>query len=266
MAGRDAKWLLKFAGLGSPGERKLARAHVLAAAGFGPEARGPVQGLLATRWLADARPLQPGEPDPAELTARVGDYIGFLAKRFPAASARGADVSELLQMARCNMAEALGEAAAGLDHRWRSQIDRLRTLVEPVEIDGRMLPHEWLRTTSGELIKTDALDHHAAHDLIGCQDAAWDVVGAALELGLSQDAVAATVSAASGRRIAPELMAFYGPCYLAFRWAQHRMAAQSLGAWPAEARRNLRAADRYARLLAHEVIGEVELDAALARL
>ena len=35
------------------------------------------------------------------------------------------------------------------------------------------------------LLKTDALDHSEGHDLIGCQDIAWDVVGAATELELS---------------------------------------------------------------------------------
>jgi hypothetical protein len=28
------------------------------------------------------------------------------------------------------------------------------------------------------LLKTDALDYHAGHDPIGCQDIAWDIAGA----------------------------------------------------------------------------------------
>lgn len=251
----DAKWLLRFAGLGAIGERKLAQAQALHAAGFGLEPVGLAHGMLAMRWLDDARPLQPRELGSAELTARIGAYIGFRATSFAARVGGGSEVPELFEMARCNAASALGEARAAALDIWRPRLDCLRPLVQPVEVDGRMLPHEWLRTASGELIKTDALDHHVGHDLVGCQDAAWDVVGAALELGLSQEAVAEAASFISGRRIAPELIAFYRPCYLAFRWAQHRMAVQSLGAWPEEARRNADAADHYARLLAREIAG-----------
>ena len=40
-------------------------------------------------------------------------------------------------------------------------------------------------TPDGRLLKTDALDHHAGHDLIGCQDITWDIAGATVELDLS---------------------------------------------------------------------------------
>ncbi|WP_431268207.1 hypothetical protein [Dankookia sp. P2] len=54
------------------------------------------------------------------------------------------------------------------------------------------------------------MDHHAAHDLIGCQDIAWDVAGAMVELGLDP-----VLPVDRG------LLGFLLPCYCAFQ----------LGAW-----------------------------------
>ena len=61
-------------------------------------------------------------------------------------------------------------------------LERLERVVRPVEIDGRLHAWSYLRR-DGHLLKTDALDHHAGHDLVGCQDIAWDIVGAKIELG-----------------------------------------------------------------------------------
>jgi hypothetical protein len=109
---------------------------------------------------------------------------------------------------------------------------------------------EWLVTPDGELVKTDAADHCAAHDLIGCQDAAWDVAGASIELGLDANELASAL-ARRGSPIDPALSRFYEPCYLAFQLGSHSMAARSIesGA-PDEAARLRRAADTYARQLA----------------
>ena len=105
----------------------------------------------------------------------------------------------------------------------------------------------------GRLLKTDAVDHHEAHDLIGCQDVAWDVVGAAVELGFDeaeQSILSEYVERASGRPVSAALMAFYRPCYLAFQLGHHLMAASALeGPVPAEATRLRRAAERYSSLL-----------------
>jgi hypothetical protein len=55
----------------------------------------------------------------------------------------------------------------------------------------------------GRLLKTDALDHHARHDLVGCQDVPWDIVGVTVELGLSQTDATACAPRSSTRRAAP---------------------------------------------------------------
>lgn len=175
-------WLLKFAGLGGEGARKFAQAQRLHAAGFTPEPLGLRHGFLAERWREDARPLRLDAIDRRRLLERIGGYVGFRARTFPASADAGADFAALAAMARTNITEALG---AGLAER----LDRRAALgasstVRRISTDNRMHAWEWLETPKGELLKTDALDHSAGHDLIGCQDAAWDIAGAAVEFDL----------------------------------------------------------------------------------
>ena len=85
-------------------------------------------------------------------------------------------------------------------------------------------------TPDGRLLKCDALDHHAAHDLVGCQDIAWDIVGACVELPLSsagQARLMAIVAQEAGRPVDRELLAFLTPCYLAFQLGAAAMAADA---------------------------------------
>jgi hypothetical protein len=243
-------FLLKFAGLGGYGERRLARARQLAEASLAPPVEGLRHGFLVQRWLEGARPLPTSRGmDRAELMTRVGAYLGFRARRFPVEPGRGATPAKLLEMARYNTSQVLGEGYAGRLDVWASRLDRLSAEVRPVETDNKLQAWEWLVLSDGRLLKADALDHHDAHDLIGCQDVAWDVVGAAVELGLDvaeQDILAEYVARASGRAVSARLLDFYRPCYLAFQLGHHVMAATSLEALvPAEAARLRRAAERY---------------------
>jgi hypothetical protein len=123
--------------------------------------------------------------------------------------------------------------------------------VRPIEIDGRMRPWEWL-VCDGRLLKTDALDHHAAHDLVGSQDVAWDVVGAAVELGLTPsegEAVCAVIAAGAGHAVAPALLRVYEPCYLAFHMGAQALAAEALAGNARESARLNRSRQRYAEAL-----------------
>jgi hypothetical protein len=124
--------------------------------------------------------------------------------------------------------------------------------VHRIEIDGRLHAWEWLVRDDGALIKADALDHHAAHDLVGCQDLTWDLAGAAVELGLSaaeQQRLAAIAGETAGRAVDPELLAFARPCYLAFQLGRHALG-RGWTAGDGEAARLEAAVDRYAAQLA----------------
>lgn len=224
-------WLVKFAGLGLAGRTKLDRARALHAAGFTPPVAGYRHGFLIERWVEDARPLDLCAVAPDGVVDQIGRYLGFRARHFASGPDRGASLTDLHAMARHNVGEALGADWARRLDGWTA--DRLAGLAahsHPVEIDGRMQPWEFLLRPDGRLLKCDALDHHAAHDLVGCQDIAWDIVGARAELALSDAGRArlmAVVAQASGRPVDHGLLAFLTPCYLAFQLGAASMAADA---------------------------------------
>lgn len=217
-AGRGAdSVLLKFAGLGDIGERKLQIARTLHWAGLTPEPLELVHGFLVERWCGDAQPLGLHEKPLQE----IGCYIAARAALLPAPSSSGATIEQLLDMCRRNVGLALGEdAARALDLRDAAQLERC---VQRVCTDNKLDREEWLRAVDGCLIKTDALDHHRAHDLIGCQDVAWDVAGAAAEFDLTNaeiDRLAAIVEHRNGRPLDRDLLRFYQLAYCCFRFGQ----------------------------------------------
>jgi hypothetical protein len=218
-------WLIKFAGLGAIGERKHERARMLHFAGLVPEPRGLVHGFLVERWHGEAAHLGSDEK-PIEEVAR---YIGTRARLLPAERA-GASLTELLTMAKRNATLALGDTLAATFEGWQARLPDLERRVVPVETDNRPDRHEWLRLPDGRLLKADALDHHAAHDLIGCQAMAWDVAGAICEFRLSAAEAKLLVAAterASDREVDPELLRFYRMTYLGFRLGQATMGADA---------------------------------------
>ncbi len=243
---RSGTWLARFVGLGRDGERALARARVLHHAGFTPEVAGLCHGFLVERWIAGT-PLALDRLDRGgrrRMIERVGCYLGFRARALCASPERGASLDRLAEMVQRNATLALGVAP-----RVRGSPATLAPRVHRIEIDGRLHAWEWLMCPGGALIKADALDHHAAHDLIGCQDITWDLAGAAVELELSvteQQRLTAIAGEAAGRTVDPELLAFARPCYLAFQLGRHALAATAGGD---EAARLEAAAARYARHL-----------------
>lgn len=239
-------WLAKFAGYGRIGEAKWTLARRLSGAGFVPPVRGLSHGFLVSEWV-DARPLAsaPGF-DRAALVKRIAEYLNFRAREFPAGpEVPGADPEALFQMARVNVAERFGEDVAARLDPWRDRLPEVARRVRRVVTDNRMHAWEWLALPDGRVLKADAPDHHAAHDLIGAQDIAWDAVGAAVEWELS----AAERELLEGRldpRPDRLVLDFYRPCYPAFQMGYYAMAAD---AQPAEAARSRAAAERYAAQL-----------------
>ena len=247
---KGTPWLVKFAGLGEAGLRKYRRAQELHAGGFTPEAAGYRHGFLIERWHESGASLDRTPVDRNLLVERIGSYLGFRARRFPAGADRGASLDHLGEMARYNTGQGLGENAAAALGAIVSRGGNLEGHVRRIDTDNRMQPWEWL-LVGGHLIKTDALDHSAAHDLVGCQDVTWDIAGAIVEFSLSGEETSRLcriVERESGFPVAPEILAFMRPCYLAFQMGAHTMAAWSLGDGP-EAFRLRRAADRYSRLM-----------------
>jgi hypothetical protein len=227
-------WLARFVGLGEAGEQAFDLARVTSAAGFTPELAGLVHGFLVERWV-DARPLDVRAIDRGYLIDRVGRYLALRATRLAAA---GASCPDLIAMMRRNVTLGVGAARA------TELADQLAPVaMKPVQIDGKLHAWEWLVQRDGTLLKADAYDHHASHDLIGCQDIAWDVVGAATELDLD---AGEELQLAARAGTDPQRLAFLRPCYLAFQLGRAAFAADTDAA---EAARLRRAAARYAELL-----------------
>lgn len=243
------RWLLKFSGLGYEGRRKAERARALSEGGFTPCLAGWRHGFTAERWLDDAAPLVASHVDPIALAESVGRYLGFRARSFPASGNRGASPLELLGMARHNAGEALGSWTASAFMRWsEADLAALAARARPIEIDGRMHAWEWLSMPDGRLLKADAVDHHAAHDLVGCQDVAWDVAGASIELALPPEALehlCAGLRQSSGFDVDRGLLSFLTPCYLSFQLGAFTMAADAAADGP-ERLRIMRHVERYA--------------------
>jgi hypothetical protein len=239
-------WLLKFTGLGRVGFAKRDRALALAEAGFTPPIAGWRHGFLVERWLGDATPLAGRGPEAQRSRVdHLGAYLGFRARHFPAPG-RGASAERLFEMARHNIGEGLGEDAAGRLEPWRPLLAVLERHRRPVETDNRLQAWEWL-SHEGRIFKTDALDHHSGHDLVGPQDIAWDIAGATIEFALDdgeQAALAEAVARDSGIAVDAEWVRFALPCYAAFQLGYYSMAASGTGN-VAERSRLEAAASRY---------------------
>jgi hypothetical protein len=93
-----------------------------------------------------------------------------------------------------------------------------------------MMPHEWLYTGGGELLKLDAGSHGDNHFFPGPCDIAWDVAGAIIEWELQGelrecflDEYEARSGDAVAARLTPYLLA-----YTTFRMGWCKMAALAM--------------------------------------
>jgi hypothetical protein len=174
-------------------------------------------------------------------------------------------------MAVHNTGKSLGPDFAGALEEWRGRLPEIARLARPILTDNRMHAWEWLVVSGGQggwggregqILKADALDHHRGNDLVGPQDVAWDVAGAAIELDFSLsglgglgdnglERLADAVARRSGRaRIARLQLDFYTLAYLAFQIGRHTLAAEAVEASAPEESAALRTeAARYAEHL-----------------
>jgi hypothetical protein len=250
---RDAdgeQLLIKFEGLDRGARERCARAERVADAGFGAPMQGWAHGFLVTRWV-DGTPLAAADATP-ELLRRVGHYLAWIS-RFER-SGRVAHPAPLLDMLCVNANEGLG---VGFGEAAVKQVADGSTAIacsSAVRVDGRMLPHEWLRTRDGYL-KTDAASHFDDHFYPGETDVAWDLAAAGIELALNPAADRMLVreyQAASGDHEVERRLRFMRPTYAAFRLGYTTLASVALGASP-DAARMRAASGRYAGVLRREL-------------
>ena len=218
-------YLVRFAGLGEEGEAKFERARLLSAADFTVEPVALRGGMLLERWV-NGGPLEAFGPERPRFLRHLGEYLAFRARSFPASREDGADWASLTEMTIVNARELCGDPAACRLEAGLAKLGDVRA-TRPVHVDARLHAWEWLRLADGAFLKTDALDHSRAHDLVGCQDIVWDVAGAAVEfdLTLEEEAVLSrAVAPWSGVRDERHL-AMYKLFYAAFQGGCWSMAA-----------------------------------------
>ncbi|PSJ58786.1 hypothetical protein C7I84_15025 [Mesorhizobium ephedrae] len=224
----EGLWLIKFAGLGDVGERKFCDARALAHAGFGPETVGLCHGFLVQKWV-EGRPLGETPCDRKVLLKVLGAYLACRSKCLGAPGV-GASLEKLRDMAVWNTSQALGAEAGSALERRLSGVASLEDRVRRIRTDNRLHGWEWLAAGCG-LLKIDAVDHCEAHDLIGCQDIAWDVAGAIVEHDLTEDDIATLRHELRRGGVEAEgaMIAAMLPCYLAFQLGLWSTAEPSTG-------------------------------------
>lgn len=170
---KDRQRMFKFIGLGKFGAPVEDRARVLASSGFGPQIFGTSQGY-GEYFVVPGRPATRSDLSRAVLD-RIAQYCATRATEFRIAHA---DLAKLEQMIRFNYSNEVGEEPADFHLEGRNF----------VTADGRMLPHEWVFDTAGNLIKTDGDTHGDDHFFPGPTDIGWDLAGAIVEWGMDQQA------------------------------------------------------------------------------
>ena len=243
--GTGSSWF-SFVGLGERGRSKLLRARQLAEAGFTSAPEQFVQGFLV-KAFAPGNPVNHRQGLAPELLEALASYLAYIAREHRAEpSVTDASLSDMITT---NVEEGLGSEALSPLERSFPEF-RSRWCEWPVALDGRMQPHEWIRTNDGYL-KTDAVDHHDDHFFPGCQDIAWDVAAACLEFELDRDArqwLIERYRELSGDRSIAARLPVHAVTYLAFRLGYTTLAASTLGETP-DRNRFVTAAQRYRLLL-----------------
>ncbi|HSU54990.1 MAG TPA: hypothetical protein VLT36_13105, partial [Candidatus Dormibacteraeota bacterium] len=183
---------------------------------FVPTEVGRTMGFVGMPWI-EGRRLAAHDGKDAAVLEHIGLYIACAAGAPLDEREADAAVGRLTDMLLCNVKEALGDG-------WQTRAARLRVQARTSEMrlsygDGRLAPHEWVRTPDGNIIKTDANGHWNDHTLVGKQSVVWDVAGAVIEWDLNDAQVEflVRVLADCGIKVNGPALEFYKSAYLAFR-------------------------------------------------
>ena len=166
----DKLRMFRFDGHGHYGRTVRTRSQLLAEHGWGPETSAAGAGFSECPWIEGVRPKRAD----GDTVLRLARYCAFRAAHFeyPFSSSE-----PLEQMTQINLERALGVSQSVV-----------LPIVRPVLADARMMPHEWIATSDGSLLKVDAASHGDDHFYPGPTDIAWDVAGAIVEWKLGREA------------------------------------------------------------------------------
>jgi len=215
--------------------------------GLAPPVLRSSLGFVGTRWIEGERLRQ--EDAGPEIIAHLSRYICRSAKPGLANGESRRSIEQLARMLRCNAEEAL-------DKGFHPEVDRLQAAAEKFGTnwgygDGRLAPHEWVRTDSGEVFKTDHDGHSCDHTIVGEQSFLWDVAGAIEEWELKGPRLKSFLNSFAGTHLKVEVRAlhFYRCAYAAFWMGMFRLSAEQAMHDEEERERLVRAEKRFQRKL-----------------
>jgi hypothetical protein len=176
----NGKSLFKFEGMGRAGAQARERAFILAENGFSAPVEDVGGGFLSYDVLR-GRPMQKSDVSAAVLD-RFAEYCAFRVRNFATHfPPRTAAESELGPMLEDNLHQEFG-----LELRVPPEAFNCD---QPVVCDGSMQPYEWILTSGGRMLKTDATSHGDNHFFPGPCGIEWDLAGATVEWDLGKDAI-----------------------------------------------------------------------------
>ena len=183
---RNYTAVYKFEGLGRYGSDVVQRSRQLADLRLGPRitSSAHLDGYacyerVTGHSLADAKRHDTSAGE--EVLRRLARYCAIRAKEFACDLPQPApDEVSLEEMCRENAREEFGIEMLPAFSRLPCE--------RPVIADAHMMPHEWIETPSGKLVKIDGASHGDDHFFPGPCDIAWDLAGVIVEWRLPQAA------------------------------------------------------------------------------
>jgi hypothetical protein len=246
----DRRLMFKFEGFGRFGKAVHERASRIAQAGFGPEPLDFTDGF-------SIYPVMDGHPSTErdlslDHLRRMAAYCAFRAREFRCERGQDSqDWRQLETMVRFNVAEEFGIDLPLPEGSLAGPV--------PVIVDGRMTPHEWVYSSSGELLKVDNASHGDDHFFPGPTDIAWDIAGTIIEWNMdviTADRFVEEFERLTGDRVVGRLPDFL-IAYAVFRLGYCKMAAAAMRG-SEEEHRLAAAYSRYRSVLATRLGTSVE--------
>ena len=214
----DRRRIFKFEGMGRIGAEMRARAFALAEASFSPSVTDAGDGLLAYD-LHTGHALRTSDLSPDFLDFMAG-YCAFRAANFCAGAGSRSQLKEMLDF---NLLTEFGRKAI--------LPEDVFSTANPVLVDGRMQPHEFVVNGAGEFRKTDSISHGDDHFFPGPCDVAWDLAGITVEWQLGSQQIGHLLSKFeqfSGMTNTAARLPAYMLAYAVFRTGFCRMASESV--------------------------------------
>ena len=218
-----------------------------------PRALDFFRGFIAVPWL-EGRRLRPADAHQPEILTHLGRYLVRYSQTPLRTSERTAALERLAHMLYCNTREALGQACADQTAALHAALSDSE--VVPAYSDGRMAPHEWVRSGS-RIWKTDCTGHEWDHTVVGHQPLCWDVAGALVEWNLDLNSARPLLNPLqrAGIRVQTETLRFYCQAYSAFRLGMVSICKQQVNGDTSERARLEQAHARYGSSLRRFING-----------